>query len=488
MKKSFYIALSLLTLTACNKSGSQSASDTQPLTLPVSEVKLCCDWYKTLSSMFIDEEENCEPAEYLLYDIDGDERAEVLMRNKHNCSAIFSYDANGRLVFADGSTDGYMTLGVGKGWYVIQHDDHMGEYRTWTTYYHKVHEGKFDFIGDVTLSLQGLDDEGEYIESTEDNTRGLAPADSLISYFYDLEGWLPISQEALDTYRDHLDDWNDYPVSGNDEATSVAEGNTDSDVQCIAAEFTLDNGMKGRLDMIVTSDSKITGWTTYYRKNGSTSKICFFGTTYNEEFIDNDVVELHEYYNGKCCGHFKYFLTLDGEFSHGSWYLRDRDNSIEQLTKVPFDEANQPVLASPATDATLADQLLPCSRNEIRERLLEEYDELPDDLRFMLYDMNRDGKYEIFLRYPIDQVYSHAVIWMNDKRPELICGGSTPMLMSINGNILYVVPQSTNEQVSPYTWTWVGNSPEMHILDEEESSFLEQSTHDLDQLGDWCRL
>lgn len=470
-----------------------TAQSANNLSLPVSEMKLCRDWFVTFQqALECAGSDVADPGEYLLYDIDGDGRAEVLMRQKeNNWEAMLSYDAEGRMQFVDCTSDGYLSLGVAPGWYVRQFDDHMNEYRSWTSYFYRVEQGKFDFIGHKMNGINGLDDEGEYKWYSEDETGGKAPADSLITFLYDLTGWQSISQEALDAYSDHFDDWDDMPFF---EAAESAQNGyedflSDPDAQAysIATEFTLDNGTRGRLDMLQDRDSKIVGWTTYYRKNGSRSRINFFGARYYDGAVGQEFIELHEYYNGKCCGHMK--LTVDEtRFESGTWMLKGKELQFTEFTPVDYDLDNQPALASPASDPDLADKLLPCSRQVIRDRLLDEYDELEGDIEFMLYDMNHDGIFEILLRYSIGSRLSNGIIWMNNGQPELICGGSTPLFMSINAPVLFVTPVDDDSSTSPYEWTWASGHPEMNSLDENEAYFLERYTHGPTELGEWCKL
>lgn len=199
--------LGLLFMTACTgQKSAEGVTEAEVLSLPVSEKQLCIDWYTAFASDFEevygdDDSESfvtSAPREYIVTDLDHDGLAEVLMQGEEpQKAAIMSYDKDGKVKFSDVTSDGYLSLGIGDGWYVREFDNHMGEFRNWTRYYYHVKNGEFDFIGDKTVGFEGLDDEGEYVEMEPvDGTDGMAPADSLITYFYDLHGWIGIGDDA----------------------------------------------------------------------------------------------------------------------------------------------------------------------------------------------------------------------------------------------------------------------------------------------------
>lgn len=212
MKHKILLGIALITMASCTKNGPQPTDD-KKLTLPVSELKMCRDWHVSFRETHFDKDDEIyPPQEYLLYDIDGDGRAEVLLRESQaNFVALLCYDKEGKLTFVQSSFDGYEEYAVGKGWFVTQYDDHMGEFRKWTKWYYRVVDGRFGYIGYKIDGLEGVTDDGEFIEVSQDETGGKAPADSLVTFSYDLEGWQQISREALDSYMDHLDDWDDLP-------------------------------------------------------------------------------------------------------------------------------------------------------------------------------------------------------------------------------------------------------------------------------------
>lgn len=162
---------------------------------PVSDETICNDWYNEFRKL----DENAtdstlpRPSEYWVLNLENDELDEILVRGEDDiCYAMLAYNAEGELVFADATNDGYQELGWANGWYLTRYDDHMGEYRTWTTSYYKIENGKFDYVGEKTVGLKGLDEEGEPISYEEDGTNGQAPADSLVTMFYEMDGWMPL--------------------------------------------------------------------------------------------------------------------------------------------------------------------------------------------------------------------------------------------------------------------------------------------------------
>lgn len=251
MKRTSIIGMSLLLLTACT--GSKQTNDSTiafgKLPLPVSEKQLCLDWYSIFSEMSGEDDSYDEdgnpinmPNQYLVTDLDNDGLAEVLLQGvRSSDAAMLSYDKNGKVKFSDATTDGYLCLGIGKGWYVREFDDHMGEYRTWTKYYYKVENGQFDFIGGKATGFEGLDENGDYKVKESDGTEGKAPSDDEIQMYYNLEGWVNINDDAKSEALTVLADGETC-----DDADDCGCGEPDD--QYFAGEVTLDNGTRLRLD------------------------------------------------------------------------------------------------------------------------------------------------------------------------------------------------------------------------------------------------
>lgn len=478
-------SLSLLLLVACS---GQKSSDTGTLALPVSEKQLCLDWYTAFDveheEVFGDDEENpfvrFEPQEYIVTDLDHDGLAEVLMQGKESqIAAMLSYDKEGKVKFMDVTSDGYLTLFIGDGWYVREFDNHMGEYRTWTKYYYEVKDGQFEFLGDRSVGFLGLDDEGEYIEmEPEDNTDGRAPADSLLTPYYDLHGWIRIGDDAKAEALSALADGEGGEELGMDEGSE----NPEESVAYYAAEVTLEDGTRLRLDYMVDANDKIAGETTYYRSNGKTSKIPFFGNHYFDRFMSQDFVRVYEHYNGKCCGQMLWAVNDDYEIINGSWSLRGKslafDNSV---TKEPVTEA---AYTRPALDFKLADQLLPCNRQTLKELFAQAYPESGPANYFMLVDMDNDGIFEVFVQNGFGSAPLTALVWMQDGEPRVM-GFGPKHKVYLHPAVVYVESENGSQI---YRWKDGAPCKDPEKDNDEEIQFFDNYSLGMSDLGEWLNM
>lgn len=478
-------SLSLLLLAACT---GQKASDTESLALPVSEKQLCLDWYTAFETyfeeVFDDDDENpfvqLAPKEYIVTDLDHDGLAEVLMQGEASPNAaILSYDKDGKVKFMDITNDGYLTLGVGDGWYVREFDNHMGEFRNWTKYYYEVKDGEFDFIGDRTVGFEGLDDEGEYIEmEPADGTDGKAPADSLITLYYNLHDWIRIGDDAKAEALSVLEDGEGSEERGMDEGSEDPE----DFVSYHAGEVTLADGTRLRLDYKIDANGNVSGETTYYRSSGKTSKIPFFGNQFYDRFVNQDFVRVYEHYNGKCCGQMIWSLNDQNELNSGSWYLRDKSLMFDTYeVKEPVTEVGY---TSPSLDFKLADQLLPCSRQTLKDLFAQAYPESGPANYFMMVDMDNDGTFEVFVENGFGSAPKTALIWMQNGEPQVMGFGSKHQVY------LHMAGMYVKSEEGSQIYRWVDGVPSKDPEEdnEEEIQFFDNYSLDMNVMGEWLNM
>lgn len=480
MRKTIVLGLSALLLSACT--GTKQSSESATIALPVSEKQLCLDWYTAYSESFPedfwsnDEDESLPvPDRYIVTDLDHDGLAEVLVQGKDtNNAALLSYDKEGKVKFTDVTNDGYLCLGIGDGWYVREFDDHMNEYRTWTRYYYKVTNGEFDYIGEKSFGFDGVGDDGEYINKEEDATGGQAPANDQITMYDFLTDWQTISDDAKADANTVLADG-----EGCDN-TDDCECDTPED-QFFACEVKLDDGTRMRLDYKVDTNDHIAGFTTYYRSNGKTSKIPFFGTHFYDRFVNQDFLNVYEYYNGKCCGHMLWSLSEDNELSSGTWTLRDRKLGFESYeVKSPDTEAEY---TSPSLDFKLADQLLPCDRQTLRDLFAKAYPESGPANYFMMVDMDSNGVFEIFVCNGFGSAPKTALVWMENGQPQVMGFGPNHQLM-LHFADMFV---TSDEGQTLYHWS-DGKPVKDTDADADRLQFLADYSQDLTAMGEWLSM
>jgi len=478
----------LLMASGCAKTSEKTSGASG---MPVSEEQICKDWMSSFEWIDTDETELPRPAEYLLRDLDGNGIDEVLVRAENqNIQGLLAYDAKGELTFNDVTDDGYLELLVGKGWYIRRFDDHMNEYRTWTSYYYKVENGKFDFVGDSEDGFKGLDEEGNPIDFSNDNTGGRQPAEAdSVQLVSELEGWQKFSPKtlaALDQIQEQVKKELEAKKASEPENANTEE----TEPTYKAAELTLEGGTKCRVDMKCIKPQSIAGWTTYYRKGGQESQIPFFGTKVYDKDLGYDVYLLHEYNNGKCCGHLQVVLDGDGNFKLGNWHLNDRKMEITSYKETSYNSAKEPNdLKTPGTNVQMTKQFLPCSTAEIEQLLNQIYPNENRPYEIMLFDLNDDKTFEAFVRtWNKDGNLDEVFLWMQDGKPRLWNGQLWISKMKVLRP--YIVLKEIDEKGENYhtIWCWEDGELKEAILDEEEHDYIIDKSYEVGEYGEWIKM
>lgn len=469
-----------LMFVSCN--GSKQA-DTQSgdsnSNLPVSEEQLCKDWARAYQEDWAFEPENVPiPETYLPYDIDGDGRPEILVKAPYN-TGLFAYDKEGQVSFSYVNYDNYDELGVGPGWFVTLHDDHMGESRHWTFDYCRVKEGKYESIGTYSIERVGVTEDGEYEEEVVDGTGDQRPSGEEYTMYYDLEGWIPFSQQAIDAMRQSLGSATPAP-----EASAVTEAPTEKP-KTIAGEIVLAGGTRCRVDIKHRDSSLLYGWTTYYRKNGDSSTIPFFGNAYHDDQMGEDYYELHEYNaKGKCCGHLSLSYN-QGEFVSGKWQLRDRQLTIDSYQPATYNTQVEPVLAAPSTSEELGNKLLPCSREQINDLVHKTLPKHRGPNYLLLYDVNKDGTFEVVVQTSCDGRTCHSLLWVQDGEPRLLYSGTSYSVTLFLAPYIVLRLANAEGERSYDIYEWQNGEPEKVSLPDGEREFIIDNAYMPEALGEW---
>lgn len=130
---------------------------------------------------------------YLVIDLDEDGRDEILLYGDGPGSpqGIMIYRGSGNLVTSFCVPDGYSTLKVSRGekklWLVDEHDDHMGESRTWNTQYYNLEKIDFVAIGSIIVSRDGKGIEPKNTKTNNYMPKGVKIPD--LFSFGELKGW-----------------------------------------------------------------------------------------------------------------------------------------------------------------------------------------------------------------------------------------------------------------------------------------------------------
>lgn len=135
---------------ACATSGmaqQKPATTVQKLPCKVADIDALLEEYdkKVLST-----------SQYLLMDINADGVKDIIVRDSDLPSASYAVIVckGGKLEVENFAYDGYDMLGYAKGGYSFyQHDDHMGEFRTWSTNFSRYQNGKEVMTGEHSISL-----------------------------------------------------------------------------------------------------------------------------------------------------------------------------------------------------------------------------------------------------------------------------------------------------------------------------------------------
>lgn len=173
-------------------------------------------------------------SQYLLMDIDADGVKDIVFRDSDLPSASYAVILckGGKLEVENFGFDGYDILGYAKGGYSFyQHDDHMGENRTWATYFTRYRNGKQVLKGEHAFSLTPPErgDEDEEANNSEeyyaindeavtaDKYEKLVPE---ATWFYEIkDGWRMVKNNQLvvnysdkeyDIYQGEI---GDYPIT-----------------------------------------------------------------------------------------------------------------------------------------------------------------------------------------------------------------------------------------------------------------------------------
>jgi len=476
MRQSIILGMSVLMLSAClgGKQSSETQKEAAALALPVSEKQLCLDWYTAFGDALPDyDEELPKPNQYIVTDIDHDGTAEVLMQGDDtNKAAMLSYNKDGEINFSDVTNDGYLCLGIGDGWYVREFDDHMNEFRTFTKYYYKVEDGMFTFIGERETGFDGIDEAGEFIPKESDNTGGKAPADSVITMYYDMANWKVISDDAKAAALTALEE-------GGEEAEFVEDDMEENETH--AGEVTLENGTRFRVDYMQTPSKYITGYTTYYRSNGQTSIIPFFGTKYFDKSMGQNYIDVYEHYNGKCCGHMIWSLNDNNELISGSWFIGEKNSSFDTFKVVDADPDAE--FTGPSLDFKVADKLMPCDRETMKKLFAQTYPESGPANYFMLVDIDSNGSFESLVVNGFADVAKIALVWKEGNEAKIMGFGKNHNV-SVQSSALFV---KSDDGKSLYRWA-DGKPCLATDTSPEEMEYFEQNAMDLSASGEWLSL
>lgn len=221
------IVLLLTTLLCAVSAMAQQKSSVTPHKLPckVADIDAALAEYdkKVLST-----------SQYLLLDIDADGVKDIVFRDSDLPSACYAVILckGGKLEVENFGFDGYDMLGYAKGGYSFyEHDDHMGEFRTWANRFSRYQNGKEIMTGEHTISLtppeRSDEDEEDYNaeeyyaingkEVTSDKYKKIVPE---VQWFYQInDGWRMVknnqlvvtySEEKYDIYDGTI---GDYPIT-----------------------------------------------------------------------------------------------------------------------------------------------------------------------------------------------------------------------------------------------------------------------------------
>lgn len=164
--------------------------------LPVTKAQILNDWNETIGEMLDPETGDTVPAltEYCLYDVDGNGRYEVLLRNlEANHTAFLCYDDSCDLILADFSSDTLQLQGVAENYYVRTHEEGTDDKYVLTSYYTHIEGSKIELQGYTERGCNGLNAVGDPSEYFNDETEGKVPDSIQVLYFNDIEEWWPFS-------------------------------------------------------------------------------------------------------------------------------------------------------------------------------------------------------------------------------------------------------------------------------------------------------
>lgn len=150
-------------------------------------------------------------SQYLLMDINADGVKDIIFRDSDLPSASYAVilRKGGKLEVENFGFDGYDMLGYAKGGFSFyQHDDHMGEFRTWSTTFSRYQNGKEVMTGEQVISLTPPEREGDeeannseedYTINGKDVTRD--KYDKIVpepQWFYNIkDGWRMVKNNQL---------------------------------------------------------------------------------------------------------------------------------------------------------------------------------------------------------------------------------------------------------------------------------------------------
>ncbi|MCQ2194093.1 MAG: hypothetical protein MJZ28_03995 [Paludibacteraceae bacterium] len=254
-----------------------------------------------------------------------------------------------------------------------------------------------------------------------------------------------------------------------------------------AAKILLEDGRTMRIDYQIDKEGNISGWSSYYRKNGTSFTIPFFGKTYFDIFIGFQFFELHEYHNYKCCGHHFWSLGDSDQIQNGYFELGEKIIDYKSFEVVEFDKEANASFETPRTNPSLGKALFPCSFDKAKTAFEKNFGCTPT--HYLLNDIDRNGTYEAFLKSG-EEASKIAVLWMKGAEPQFISydgkGGESTWLGARHSMVI------TRDEKNVKVFSWKKGVPTLSesvpTSQSEEVELYWRTYHEPYELGVWVKM
>lgn len=258
-----------------------------------------------------------------------------------------------------------------------------------------------------------------------------------------------------------------------------------SNITKMAAKILLDDERAMRIDYQIDENGNVSGWSTYYRKNGTSFTIPFFGNSYLDNFVGTKFFEVHEYHNNKCCGHHVWAINDSDEFDNGHFILGEKTIGYKTFETQPYNEEANATFETPGTNPSLAKSLFPCPIETAKESFKKAYGIVPT--HFLLVDIDHSGSFEAFMKGGTEKEVKVAMLWTKGGAPLFISyddkGGENTWIGANAPNLI------TRDSKGVKTYQWKNGEPTMTEFIPanklEETEIYWRIYRDPAELGEW---